>query len=84
MIISNRISEIYDNFHTEIVLLKKEISPMLEMIASNYNGFFDSRVKSKESFAQKVETGLFVDPNKIIDLYAANIVVPTDKDVQLV
>lgn len=84
MIISNRISEIYDSFQTELMLLEEEISPMLEMIASNYDGFFDSRVKSKESFAQKVETGLFTDPNKIIDLYAATIVVPTNKDVHSV
>lgn len=84
MIISSRISEIYDSFMPELELLKKEMDPVLSRISSAFDGFFSSRIKSKESFAQKIETGRFDDPNNIIDLYAATIVVATYKEIDLV
>ena len=84
MTTSSRISEIYSAFSLELKLLREEMDPVLKRIATNFDGFFISRIKPKESFAQKIETGYFKDPNTIIDLYAATIVVATYKEINLV
>ncbi len=84
MIIPSRISEIYDSLRQGLDLFRKEMDPVLRRIANNCGGFFDSRVKEKTSFAQKLETGRFSDYNEIIDLYGAIIVVATHKEIDLI
>lgn len=84
MIIPSRISEIYDSLRQELDSFQKDISPVLKKITINYDGFFESRVKEKTSFAQKLETGRFTDHNEIIDLYGATIVVATYKEIDLI
>ncbi|MDD5258350.1 MAG: hypothetical protein PHD29_00060 [bacterium] len=84
MIISSRISEIYDNIQQKLELLKREIDPVLDSISLRFDGLFSSRIKEKESFAQKIETGKYANHDDIIDLYAATIVVATHVQVELI
>ncbi len=84
MIVPSRISEIYDNIIKELELFKNDIDPVIRILSSKFDGLFSSRIKSKESFAQKVETGRFDEPTEIVDLYAATIVVPTYRQFNLI
>lgn len=84
MIIPSNILEKYEKLYPELELLKKEIDPMLKSISEQFEGFFSSRVKSKESFAQKIETAPINHLGEIFDLYAATIVVATQREVDLV
>ncbi|MFH1061878.1 MAG: hypothetical protein V1747_03210 [Candidatus Omnitrophota bacterium] len=62
--------------------MKPDIDTILGPLAEQFDGFFISRIKGLESFAQKIETGQAWKPNEIIDLYAATIVVPTFKEME--
>jgi len=84
MIVPSRISEIYYNIIKELELFKNDIDPVIRILSSKFDGLFSSRIKSKESFAQKVETGSFDEPTEIVDLYAATIVVPTYRQFSLI
>ena len=81
MIISNAISEIYSTIYKDLVLMKRDVDVILKPLATQFDGFFISRIKGVESFAQKIEMGLTWNPDRIIDLYAATIVLPTFKEV---
>ena len=57
--------------------LKSEVQGVLKSRAEDNRWFFFSRIKSIESFAQKIETGRVSDPSYMEDFFACTIVVPT-------
>lgn len=80
MIIPPEISSKYKEILLSLGRLKTDIDPVLEKIAASLNGLYFSRIKSEESFTQKLEGGKFA-ADKIIDLFGATIVVATSREV---
>ena len=83
MIIPSEIAERYDEILPFLEKLQIDVDPILREIAYHLSGLYFSRIKSLESFAQKLESGKF-DPDKIVDLIGATIVVPTSTETKLV
>ncbi len=78
--------EIISFFEGIDILLKRaeELSiPILKKIADEHDGFFESRIKSRESFTQRIQKG---DMKSIIssipDLIAGTIVLPTRDNIE--
>jgi hypothetical protein len=57
--------------------LASEVRDVLKSRVEREGWFFFSRIKSDESFAQKIETGRVPDPERMEDFFACSIVVPT-------
>lgn len=57
--------------------LASEVRDVLKSRVEREGWFFFSRIKSDESFAQKIETGRVPDPERMEDFFACTIVVPT-------
>lgn len=83
MIVPLEITRKYNEILPSLERLKKDLDPVLEKIATKMNGLFFSRIKLLESFAQKLEGGIF-EADKIIDLYGATIVVATTRELEKV
>lgn len=83
MIVPLEIKHKYDEILPSLQKLKEDIDPILGKIAIELNGLYFSRIKSVESFAQKLEGGRF-EADKIIDLFGATIIVATSREVKTV
>lgn len=83
MIIPAEIIGEYNQILPFLEKLKENIDPILKEIADNLSGLYLSRIKTLESFTQKLESGKF-DPDRIVDLFGATIVMPTSKEIELV
>lgn len=77
MKIVKRIRDIHQECLHRYERLKLEVHGALKNRAEDLGWFFFSRIKSVESFAQKIETGRVSDPAQLEDFFACTIVVPT-------
>ena len=82
MKISKALRDIYDTSLPLYEKLQDEIDVILGPQVTKRGWQFVSRVKKKESFAQKIETGREKDPNRIKDFYACTIIVTSAIDVE--
>lgn len=81
MKISKALRDVYDISLPLYEKLRDEVDVTLGRKVAKRGWQFVSRVKKKESFAQKIETGREKDPKKIKDFYACTIVVTSVVDV---
>ena len=77
MKIVKRIRDIHQGCVPRYEKLKLEVHGVLKSRVEDCGWFFFSRIKSLESFAQKIETGRVAEPAQMEDLFACTIVVPT-------
>ncbi|WP_316824720.1 hypothetical protein [Pedobacter miscanthi] len=83
MKILNSVSALYNKISPEADLLKKEVDRIVDSFR-HPRWYYFSRVKSKESFALKLETGRIADPKNLEDFFAATIVVQNLAEIRLV
>lgn len=81
MKIVKRIRDIHQGCLPRYERLKLEVHDVLKNRIEDVGWFFFSRIKSVESFAQKIETGRVSDPNQLEDFFASTIVVPTINEI---
>ena len=82
MKITESIQQYYDN---QLGLNKKLKNMVDEIIGVNKKDtwHYDSRIKTLESYALKVETGRIEDPNKLDDFFACTIVVKNYNEIRI-
>lgn len=81
MKIVKRIRDIHRQCLRRYEQLKLEVHGALKNRIEDSGWFFFSRIKSIESFAQKIETGRVSDPTQLEDFFACTIVVPTIMEI---
>ncbi|MBV1710914.1 MAG: hypothetical protein KUA37_02755 [Desulfomicrobium sp.] len=74
MKISKSVREIYLNMENTYLKLKEQVDRTI-MNLKNPKWHYESRIKSVESFALKVESGRYISQEEIDDLFACTIVV---------
>lgn len=77
MKIVKRVRDIYEECRGRFEVLASEVRETLKPHGEECGWFFQSRVKTLESFALKIETGRVPDPACMEDFFACTIVVPT-------
>lgn len=82
MKILNSVAALYNKVFPEADLLKQEVDRIVNGFRNPKWHYF-SRVKSKESFALKLETGRIADPQRLEDLFAATLVVQNLAELKL-
>lgn len=82
MKILNSVSTVYNEVYPDAVSLQKEVERIIVNLKDSRWHYF-SRIKTKDSFALKLETGRIKDPRKLEDLVAATIVVQNLSDLNL-
>ena len=80
MKISKVLRDIYYTSRPVFKKLQGEIDQTLGSRVEKRGWQFESRIKKKESFAQKIETGREKNPERINDFYACTIVVTSAAD----
>jgi len=70
----------YDEQLDKIIRLQKFVDDSIRA-AKKPNWHYESRIKSKESFALKIETGRFPDPKELEDFFACMLVVENSKSL---
>lgn len=81
MKVSRALREIYDASLPLYQKLQDNIDSTLGSRVKKKGWQFESRIKERESFVQKIETGREKYPNRIEDFYACTIVVTSAVDV---
>lgn len=76
MKVVKQIRDIYRRCRPRYEDLKSEVRQVLKGRVEDLDWFYFSRIKSLESFAQKIETGRVADPVDLEDFLACTIVVP--------
>jgi len=82
MIVPSEITQFYNKNLPMLKKLKYDVDADLDKISKRFDGFYESNIKPLESLAQKIESGIVKDPNDVIDLFRATIVVATRKDIE--
>lgn len=81
MKIVKRIRDIHQGCAPRYEKLKSEVQGVLKSRVEDVGWFYFSRIKSVESFAQKIETGRVADPAHMEDFFACTIVVSTITEI---
>lgn len=81
MKVVNSISKLYNDQYALIEQLQKAVDKTIESIKSN-KWHYDSRIKSLESFALKLETGRYSDPSQLEDFFACMLVVENANEIK--
>lgn len=79
MKIDKRIREAYQSHFAECTLLEGEAKKIVSLLDSRWH--FESRLKSEESFALKLEAGLYKNGLVIEDFFACTIVVANNAEI---
>lgn len=83
MKIAKPIRDVYYDQRSNYDLLASKVTDILKARSEEKKWFYTSRVKSLESFAQKIETGRVKHPSAMEDFFACTLVVPTSDQVTL-
>ncbi len=79
MKIDKQIRDAYQAQLAECTLLQKEVAKILSVLDARWH--YEARLKSQESFALKVEAGLFRKDLIIEDFFACTIVVANNAEI---
>ncbi len=80
MVASKAIKVRYDDLAAHAPALRQLVRERLEPFCEENHFGFDDRIKSLDSFAEKLETGRVQGWNGVDDFYAATVVVPSLRD----
>ncbi len=83
MKVAKPVRDIYYDQRPNYDLLASRVADILKVRSEEMGWFYISRVKSMESFAQKIETGRVKCPSAMEDFFACTLVVPTSDHVGL-
>lgn len=79
MLIPPPVATIYGELRPVALALKAEVDRFMDQRPQQWH--YVSRVKSEESFFQKLETGRVEDPRDLEDFFACTIIVPTGRSI---
>lgn len=81
MKITNSISTVYEETYPLAVKLQQEVDKIIHSLRVDSWHYY-GRIKSKESFAQKLETGRVWDIRELDDFFACTLVVKNKAEIQ--
>lgn len=81
MKVSSQVQRLYSEIHPIALELQKHIERHLQDICNTNQWLYLSRIKSLESFAQKLETGRYRTIDRFDDFFACTIVVKNIKEI---
>ena len=81
MKIVKSIRDIHRSCQPKYKMLKLDVEEVLKSMVGDSGWLYSSRIKTLDSFAQKIETGSVVDPMCLEDFFACTIVVPTVAEI---
>jgi hypothetical protein len=76
MIVPNTISNLYQESASQVTHLGESVDQTLRLYCERQGFLFESRIKTLESVAEKIESGRCHAWHDIDDLYACTIVIP--------
>jgi hypothetical protein len=82
MKVTKSIRELYENSLADVRALAKYTDDLLRPIAVGRRWHYESRIKTLESFALKLESGRIDEPSKLEDWFGATFVVPNQDNVK--
>jgi len=84
MIVPGEIDQYYNYINPYVNQVSKYVTDILMPFSDQYQFPFLKRIKSKESFTEKIETGRFKKITDIEDLLACTLIIPTLADEEVV